>query len=173
MKDIKKFTVVFTIITLIGSSLVFARSNPKMGKDKQKNPELKEEINQGEEKLPKIDYIGKVTAIDTENSSVTISDADGNEFTVIISPFTHITKNQMEKAPDNPPEENMDQAPKDFMPEKGLKNPPKLPKNKGNCPENEESLDLSAIKTGDWLMISIFKTETKNLLASRIIVKSL
>ncbi|MCR4741349.1 MAG: hypothetical protein K5866_00550 [Treponema sp.] len=169
MKETKKFTLVFAIITLIGSSLVFARSNPKINKDNQKDSAKKMEMNGEDGNLPKIDYIGKVTAIDTENSSVTIADADGNEFTVIISPFTHIKKADMEKAPENPPKDMKD-APADLSLPKGLKNPPKMD---GDLPENEESLDISAIKTGDWLMISIYKTDTKNLLASRIILKSL
>ncbi len=79
--------------------------------------------------------IGQVTEITSD--SISFKDADENEKSVKITPFTRI-----EKRKDNSDSE------KKF-----------------------EKLSVSDIKKGDWLIVSVFETDTKSKIASRILVE--
>ena len=77
-------------------------------------------------------HITKITS-----DSISFKDADENEKSVKITPFTRI-----EKRKDNSDSE------KKF-----------------------EKLSVSDIKKGDWLIVSVFETDTKSKIASRILVE--
>ncbi|MCI7798190.1 MAG: hypothetical protein MR555_00555 [Spirochaetia bacterium] len=142
----KKFVKV-----VLSSFVVFSLSLCSLSaKELKKGPEdenvkevLSSDVKKGPEKRGRregpckreIFSIGQVTEITSD--SISFKDADENEKSVKITPFTRI-----EKRKDNSDSE------KKF-----------------------EKLSVSDIKKGDWLIVSVFETDTKSKIASRILVE--
>ena len=111
-------------------------SDVKKGPEKRGRRERSEnfERRQGPCKR-EIFSIGQVTEITSD--SISFKDADENEKSVKITPFTRIEKH----------------------------------KDNSDSEKKFEKLSVSDIKKGDWLIVSVFETDTKSKIASRILVE--
>ena len=97
----------------------------------------------------KADLFGMVSAVSSDNKTLTVKDADGNETQVHVNPFTHVHA--------LPTQEERNAATAHKKPDER-----KFPE--------ESALSLSDVKVGDWLMVKKLGGETKTLEAARIIV---
>ncbi len=166
-KTLIKTIAVSSIIAGFGTASVFARSNKNvnpynhpMGPDSEKGFEYHHSENgRMNHRLPVngfsmfnpmhgADILGTVTSIDDNKQLITVKDADGNETKVHVNPFTRLV--QFEK----PAERTADTADKRR----------ELP-----CLE-DAGINLKDVKTGNWVAVKKFNTETKTIEAGHIIV---
>lgn len=128
MKRFTKALLCSTVALILGTGSVFAKGKNGMNRNlRNVKPQRIHSQNFSEQKMT---LLGQISAIDTENSSIKIKDADGKENIISIIPFTRILIS--------------------------------------NSKDQNEITDL---KAGDWIMYSLFNTETEKKIANRIIVK--
>ncbi len=105
--------------------------------------------------------VGKVKSVKPDE--IVVTNSDGKDIVVKVSPFTkvhvEITDQNFKRLP---PKEPADMKESDNMPKPG--DMPKMKK----MPENDE---LSQIKSGSWVLVSLFKSETKSLNAESVFAK--
>ena len=143
MKKFVKVVLSSFVVFLLCLCSLSAKELKKGPEDENVKEVLSLDVKKGPEKRGRreepckreIFSIGQVTEITSD--SISFKDADENEKSVKITPFTRI-----EKRKDNSDSE------KKF-----------------------EKLSVSDIKKGDWLIVSVFETDTKAKIASRILVE--
>ncbi len=107
--------------------------------------------------------IGKVKSVNLKSNEITVTNSDGKDVVVKVSPFTkvnvEITDQNFKRLPPKEPAE---------LPKSGeMPNP----NEKGKLPKMPKSDDISEIKSGSWVLISLFKSETKSLNAESVFAK--
>ena len=102
--------------------------------------------------------VGKVKSVKPDE--IVVTNSDGKDIVVKVSPFTkvhvEITDQNFKRLP---PKEPADMKKSD--------KPGDMPKMK-KMPKNDE---LSQIKSGSWVLVSLFKSETKSLNAESVFAK--
>ncbi|MDY2843694.1 MAG: hypothetical protein SOT81_06880 [Treponema sp.] len=104
--------------------------------------------------------IGKVKSVNLKSNEITVTNSDGKDVVVKISPFTkvnvEITDQNFKRLPPKEPAE---------LPKSGeMTNP----NEKGKMPKID---DISEIRSGSWVLVSLFKSETKSLNAESVFAK--
>lgn len=163
MKKLVKTTAVIVLAAAL-STTAFAQ-NAKRG-ESPKNEERKEvpfkggKFHNGKKNFGAVTLsvsenviIGKVKKVDAATGKIFVTNSDGKDVEVIVSPFTKIFV------------ETTDQ---DFrrMPKKQLKE-----LNGGSAKASVKANKLSDIRTGSWVFISTYKTDTKSLNAAAVVAK--
>lgn len=133
MKKLTKTLLCSAIALIIGTGSAFAKSRNKMNTGNKNMPGKanRMELRANDKTTDKTELLGKITSVDEKNEVIKISDADGKETEVTVTPFTKIRIND-EKA----------------------------------------EKTVSDIKKGDWILYSLFNTETEKKIAARIYVKT-
>ena len=133
MKKLTKTLLCSAIALIIGTGSAFAKGRNKMNTGNKNMPGKanRMELRANDETTAKTALLGKITSVDEKNDVIKISDADGKETEVTVTPFTKIRIND-EKA----------------------------------------EKTVSDIKKGDWILYSLFNTETEKKIAARIYVKT-
>jgi len=107
--------------------------------------------------------IGKVKGVNLKSNEITVTNSDGKDVVVKVSPFTkvnvEITDQNFKRLPPKEPAE---------LPKSG-ETP--NPNEKGKLPKMPKSDDISQIGSGSWVLISLFKSETKSLNAESVFAK--
>lgn len=168
MKKLIKTTAVFVLAAAL-STTAFAQNVKK--EEVPRNRERKEiQIKGGRFHHSKKNFgsanlsvsenviIGKVKKVDTAAGKIFVTNSDGKDVEVIVSPFTKIFV------------ETTDQ---DFrrMPKKQLKKLNRESESKVTSAVPAKADKLSDIQNGSWVMISTYKTDTKALIAAAVIAK--
>ena len=132
MKKLSKTLLCASVALILGSGSAFAKTRNGMKARNYCQPGFRPsvEYNQNRSVTPKASLIGKISFVEEKTGTLKITDTDGKETSVIISPFTKI---------------RVDDA-------------------------NDEKT-ISDIKKGDWILYSLFNTETEKKIAARIYVK--
>lgn len=131
MKRLSKTLLCAAIALILGTGSAFAKgkNGVKGGHHRMPGSGKNHELHQNTKE--KSILMGQITAIDEKTGLLKISDADGKEITITVTPFTKIRINN----------------------------------------EKEEK-SVSDIKKNDWIVYSLFNTETEKKIASRIFVKN-
>ncbi|MGI5059360.1 hypothetical protein [Treponema pectinovorum] len=104
--------------------------------------------------------IGKIKSINLSTSQIVVTNSDGKDVTVEVSPFTFINFNDDFKMKKQPRANFNFQETKKENDERVLPSQPK-------------KIELSELAKGDWVMISTFNTETKTLSAFQIVAQKI
>lgn len=133
MKKLTKTLLCSAIALIIGTGSAFAKGRNTMNTGNKNMPGKANriELRANDKITAKTELLGKITSVDEKNEVIKISDADGKETEVTVTPFTKIRIND-EKA----------------------------------------EKTVSDIKKGDWILYSLFNTETEKKIAARIYVKT-
>lgn len=133
MKKLTKTLLCSAIALIIGTVSAFAKGRNTMNTGNKNMPGKanRMELRANDKTTAKTELLGKITSVDEKNEVIKISDADGKETEVTVTPFTKIRIND-EKA----------------------------------------EKTVSDIKKGDWILYSLFNTETEKKIAARIYVKT-
>ena len=160
MKKSFKAMATMTILAIMASANVFADdAKPAPQKTEMQKGNRKNPPKMRMRKMPFCDgehlVIGQVKSIDESKNRLTITNTDGKTVEVSYSPFTRIalepTKEEMQAM-----REKRAEAKENASKEKPLPPP---------------AHSISDIKTGNWVMISSFKMDTKYPSAQTIFVK--
>ena len=99
MKKLTKTLLCSAIALIIGTGSTFAKGRNKMNTGNKNMPGKanRMELRANDETTTKTALLGKITSVDEKNEVIKISDADGKETEVTVTPFTKIRIND-EKA---------------------------------------------------------------------------
>lgn len=166
MKSVVKSTVTFALVAALASAgfsqatLSNDSENPMKNRANEHrdfrnfhgNPEFGKTIENV--------LVGTVKKVNLSTNEITVVNSDGKDVVVKVSPFTkidvEITDKNFKKLEPKAPAEQADVA---------SPNDNQLP------PPSPKSHELSEIKYGSWVLISLFKSETKSQNAAAVFAK--
>lgn len=162
-----KTTVTFALVASLASA-GFSQTAAKSSENPMRNGERRHfdfrnpHGNPGFGKTIENVLIGTVKKVSLSTNEITVVNSDGKDVVVKVSPFTkidvEITDKNFKKIEPKAPEARPEDAQK---PSNNQLPPPSSPK----------SHELSEIKYGSWVLVSLFKSETKSQNAASVFAK--
>lgn len=171
MKNAVKTTVTFALVAALASA-GFSQTATKSSENPMRNGaqvpdganghfDFRGHGNPGFGKTIENVLVGTVKKVNTATNEITVVNSDGKDVVVKVSPFTkidvEITDKDFKKLPPKAPAEQADVA----SPKDDNQLPPPAPK----------AHELSEIKYGSWVLVSLFKSETKSQNAAAVFAK--
>lgn len=167
MKSVVKSTVTFALVAALASAgfsqaaLSNDSENPMKNRANEHrdfrnfhgNPEFGKTIENV--------LVGTVKKVNLSTNEITVVNSDGKDVVVKVSPFTkidvEITDKNFKKLEPKAPEARPEDAQK--------------PSDNQLPPPSPKSHELSEIKYGSWVLVSLFKSETKSQNAAAVFAK--
>lgn len=111
--------------------------------------------------------VGKVKKVNLSTEEITVTNSDGKDITVKVSPFTDInvelTDDNFKRSQPKPPAPLQGEAPS--------AEPAQKASGEALPPPAHKEYGLSDIRGGSWVLISVFKSDTKALNAASVFAK--
>ena len=177
MKKITKVTTAAIVLATIVSAGAFASSGKKsdgksrteMNRPQQENSDGKNQMDRGgpRGKFGAFDenaVIGQIKSVDAKNNKIKISDADGNVTEYAVTGFTKIMSMKSPSADSAESKTDETNVSKE-------KSDTKAAGKKRGQGHNMETLGLTDLKEGSWVMISTIDGTTKTKQVDKIFVK--
>jgi hypothetical protein len=180
-----KTLAAFTMAAILAGGSIFAQSSDakKADNDKQKAEFRRMEPRRGKIPTDQTVIIGQVKKVDTKESSITITNTDGKDVSVKVTPFTDVDivpatrpnpkdrkemNGKMAMKGNKNDNANADNAKSDNREAKasdGQEN------GKMQFPPMRRDNSIEEVRKGSWILAATYKTDTKVPAASQIVVK--
>lgn len=175
-----KTLAAFTMAAILAGGSIFAQSSQSKNEDndKQKAEFRRMEPRRGKIPTDQTVIIGQVKKVDTKESSITITNTDGKDVSVKVTPFTDV-----DIVPSTRPNPSDRKEMKEKMARKGNKadtanaegtaekTSDGKEKGKMQPPPMRRDNSINEIRKGSWILAATYKTDTKVPAASQIVVK--
>nr|MBP3282042.1 hypothetical protein [Treponema sp.] len=171
-----KTLAAFTMAAILAGGSIFAQSSQSKNEDndKQKAEFRRMEPRRGKIPTDQTVIIGQVKKVDTKESSITITNTDGKDVSVKVTPFTDVDIVPATRPnPSDMKEMKGKRAEKDSDEARATDGKSSDGKEKGKMqpPPMRRDNSINEIRKGSWILAATYKTDTKVPAASQIVVK--